>query len=286
MIKPSTATDYQRRMNQVIQYLFDHLDEDIRIDDLAEVAHLSPYHWHRIYTAMQGETVANTIKRLRLNRAANQLANTDLPIKSIAEQAKYSSVEGFSRSFKSAYLQSPAAYRDTGSHSDYKSAIDVQDASRFDVKIEPLDVSHCAAVSHTGSYMHIDQAMGQLMGGLAAQQLLSDAPRMLAVFYDDPELTPAEQLRSAALSPLDTSSNVTAPIEHITLYQGPYAKLLYTGPYADMKDAYQWLYGTWLPDSGFTAADAPAIEEYLNNPQEVPATELQTLMCLPLNLKD
>ena len=93
MIKSTTAIDYQQRMNRVTQYLFNHLDDDVRIDDLAEVAHLSPYHWHRIYTAMQGETVANTIKRLRLGRAADQLANTNNAIKNIAKQAHYSSVE-------------------------------------------------------------------------------------------------------------------------------------------------------------------------------------------------
>ena len=282
MIKSTTAIDYQRRMNRVTQYLFNHLDDDVRIDDLAEVAHLSPYHWHRIYTAMQGETVANTIKRLRLGRAADQLANTDNAIKSIAEQAQYSSVESFGRSFKEVYLKTPAAYRQKGSHSEYKSANITQDHSRFSVSIEPLDVSICAAVVHTGSYMQIDQAMGQLIGDLATRNLLSATTRMMAVFYDDPAITPTDQLRSAALSPIEANTNLPAAVECLTLHQGPYAQLLYTGPYADMKDAYQWLYGVWLPHSDFEAEDAPNVEEYLNNPKDVAPTELQTRMCLPL----
>ena len=282
MIKSSTAVDYQQRMNRVTQYLFKHLDEDIRIDDLAEVAHLSPYHWHRIYAAMQGETVASTIKRLRLGRAADQIANTKNPIKDIAAQAQYSSVESFGRSFKEVYLLTPAVYRRQGSHSEFKSANEAQDNSRFTVVIEPLDVIVCAAMRHTGSYMQIDQAMGQLIGNLATQNLLDESTRMMAVFYNDPAITPTEQLQSAALSPIDATTNLTAPVERLTLHQGPYAKLLYTGPYADMKDAYEWLYGVWLPRSGFEAENAPNVEEYLNNPQDVAPTELQTRMCLPL----
>ena len=130
--------------------------------------------------------------------------------------------------------------------------------------------------------MQIDQAMAQLIGNLATQNLLGESTRMMAVFYDDPAITPTQQLRSAALSPIESSTNLTAPIERLTLHQGLYAQLLYTGPYADMKDAYQWLYGVWLPHSGFEAEDAPIVEEYLNNPQDVAPTKLQSRMCLPL----
>jgi len=87
MTKQATAQNYRDRLNRVISHVHANLDEEIRIDDLAEVAHMSPYHWHRIYKAMQGETVATTVKRLRLERAANQLANTDTAIKEIASAA-------------------------------------------------------------------------------------------------------------------------------------------------------------------------------------------------------
>ena len=63
---------------------------------------------------------------------------------------------------------------------------------------------------------------------------------------------------------------------------GLYARLRYKGPYADMKDAYRWLYNTWLPHSGYEAADAPCFEDYLNNPRDVPPTELLTDIHLPL----
>lgn len=286
MVKQSTTNDYQKRMTRVVDHLHRHLDDPIRIDDLADVAHLSQYHWHRIYTAMQGETVAKTIKRLKLERAASNLANTETPIKDIASAAHYSSVEAFGRAFKDVYSQSPADYRNQGSHTEFKTAIELGDPDRFDVRIEPMDIENCASVSHTGPYMQINHAMAQLFGGLAEQNLLTNDTRMMAVFYDDPNLTEEEHLKSAACSPISKDITLAMPLEQINLHQGNYAKLLYTGPYADMKDAYQWLYGVWLPQSGLELSNAPALEEYLNNPQEVPPTELQTLMCLPLENND
>jgi len=284
--KKTTAADYRQRMNRVIDFLHRHLDQNIRIDDLADVAHLSPHHWHRIYTAMQGETVANTLKRLRLERAANSLANTTTSIRAIAETAQYSTPEAFGRAFKSVYNMTPAAYREQGSHNEFKNANIMDDHERFEVAIDTLDYADCAMVRHSGSYMQINHAMGTLFGALAEQQLLNENSSMMAVFFDDPELVPESELRSAACSPINSDTVLAEPLEKTTLFQGHYAKLLYTGPYADMKDAYQWLYGTWLPNSGLSLADAPAVEQYLNNPQEVPPNELQTLLCLPLESND
>lgn len=280
--KATTTADYRHRMNKVVDYLHRHLNENIRIDDLAEVAHLSPHHWHRIYTAMQGETVATTLKRLRLEQAADSLANTNTTIKTIAITAGYSTTEAFGRAFKDVYSLTPVAYREKGSHTAFKTANLLEDANRFDVEIGKLGFNACASVPHEGAYMKINHAMGTLFGALAEQQLLHEGSVMAAVFLDDPELTAEDTLRSAACSPLAAFEALQPPLEPMNLFGGDYAKLLYTGPYADMKDAYQWLYGIWLPQSGYDVADAPCVECYLNNPQEVPPGELQTLMCLPL----
>lgn len=68
-------TDYQQRLGRVIAYVHDHLDEPLDLNRLAEVAHLSPHHWHRVCHALHGETIAATVRRLRLHRATGDLAN-------------------------------------------------------------------------------------------------------------------------------------------------------------------------------------------------------------------
>lgn len=67
-------TSYEDRLNRVTAYIYDHLDGALDFQTLAEVAALSPYHWHRIYHAVRGETAVATAKRLRLQRAAVDLA--------------------------------------------------------------------------------------------------------------------------------------------------------------------------------------------------------------------
>src|SRR5262245_31013102 len=72
-LERETWRRYERRMRRVIEHVYDHLDQPLDLNALAEVAHLSPHHWHRVYHAMCGETLAQTVKRLRLHRAAGEL---------------------------------------------------------------------------------------------------------------------------------------------------------------------------------------------------------------------
>ncbi len=276
--------NYHDRLKRVLDYVYAHLEDDLSFDRLAEVACLSSYHWSRIYSAMRGETIVATIRRLRLQRAADRLANSDLDIGAVAARAGYGSTDTFGRAFRDAFGESPAAYREKGSHAAFKAANAASDARGFPVVVESLPERRCAGIDHTGSYMEIDHAMGRLFTELVARHALPAQPAMIGVFFDDPDLGPEEELRSRACLPVANSVTMEAPLVEMILRGGPYAKLSYTGPYADMRDAYRWFLGVWLPASGYEPDDAPVFEAYLNDPREVPQTELRTDIHLPLKV--
>jgi AraC family transcriptional regulator len=62
---------YEQRINRVTDFIYAHLDEELDLDRLADVAAMSRWHWHRVYAGMRGETVAATVRRLRLARRPN-----------------------------------------------------------------------------------------------------------------------------------------------------------------------------------------------------------------------
>ena len=278
----STEQSYRERLNRVTAYLHANLETDIGIEELSQVACLSSYHWHRIYHAMSGETVAATLRRLRLQRAADRLANSDMDISKIAGLAQYGSQDAFSRAFRDAYGTSPAAYRRGGSHAAFKAANAKVDAAGFEVVIEHHDAVRCVSVPHQGPYLQIDAAMGALFGALAASGQLSDTTQMQAVFYDDPDLVAAPDLRSAACTPVPKGINLPEGTEELLRPAGHYAKLAYMGPYADMKDAYRWLYGVWLPNSGYEVSESPCFEAYLNSPVDTKPEDLRSDIFLPV----
>lgn len=280
----STQQSYRERLDRVTAFLHANLESNIGIDELADVACLSNYHWHRIYTAMSGETVATTLRRLRLQRAADRLANSDMDISQIAELAQYGSQDAFARAFREAYGKAPGAYRQTGSHTAFKAANESVDAAGFPVSIEQHAAVRYICVPHSGSYMQIDAAMGQLFGVLAQAKLLGPETQMHAVFYDDPDLVETDDLRSAACSPCSDDAEIPEGTQELVRPAGSYAKLEYKGPYADMKDAYRWLFGVWLPNSGYEISENPAFESYLNSPIDTKPEDLRTDIFLPLEL--
>ena len=111
MNERATRTDYADRLERVFRWLADHLDDTLDLARLADVACLSPYHFHRVYRAMQGETAADTVRRLRLHRAAVDLITGELPVARVARRAGYGSQEAFTRARLRMALHRPATGR-------------------------------------------------------------------------------------------------------------------------------------------------------------------------------
>jgi AraC family transcriptional regulator len=98
-MRESTLEDYQQRLLRVLLHIQNHLDDPLQLDELAEVAHFSPYHFHRIFRGMTGESVKEHVRRLRLERAAHRLRFTGQPVTEIAFDAGYQQHEAFTRAF-------------------------------------------------------------------------------------------------------------------------------------------------------------------------------------------
>jgi AraC family transcriptional regulator len=115
--------------------------------------------------------------------------------------------------------------------------------------------------------------------------MLSERTQMQAVFYDDPDLVATEDLRAAACSPCAEDMVLPDGTEELRRPAGTYAVLEYTGPYADMKDAYRWIYGVWLPQSGHEIAERPCFESYLNSPVDTKPEDLRSNIYLPIEVR-
>ncbi len=286
---PRPLSDYHARLQRVSDYIHNHLDEALNLHQLSELACLSPHHWHRIYAAFFGETMAATIKRLRLNRAAGFLAQSLMPIQKVAERSGFANVQSFTRTFSDAYGLPPAAYRAKGQHTEFHYKLPEYKEGAFEVRLAAIETFDVVGVPHQGSFMEIDRAFGTLYGTLSAHAIHGYDLRCLGIYYTDPFAVVERDLRSIACivpnKEVKKKLVTAAPqeiIQTIQIMGGHYAVLHFRGPYASMQAAYRWLFGYWLPKSGFQAADKPLFEEYLNNPRNTAPTDLLTDIYLPI----
>jgi AraC family transcriptional regulator len=273
------GNSYAERVQRAVDYLAAHLDERLDLEALARVACFSPYHFHRIYRALLGETVNDTVRRLRLYRAAIDLLDRELSIERTARRAGYASQAAFTRAFRAEYGKPPARYRGARqvAESDQKSH-----RSSYRVEIVTLPEIRLVAISHRGDYQLASRAFERLMTLAATTGLLSPATRTFGIFYDDPGSVPQAELRSAACITVPADWAPAGELEEASIEAGSYARIVHRGPYTELKSAYDWLYQTWLPQSAEEPRDQPAIEEYLNDPRQVSARDLETAVMMPL----
>lgn len=275
--------DYHARLARVMAHIHDHLDTKLDLDCLAEIAHCSPFHWHRIWHAMYGETLADTVRRLRLQRGSGLLAHTEWPVAEVARRSGYPNARSFARAFRDHYDLQPSAYRRKGSHMRFDTrATAAQEPTDWLLEIRQVPAIRLAGLNHRGSCMDIGKAFEASWAHMLANGLVNEQTQMLAVYFDDPFAVPEKQLASRAGLSLPAGSEAPTPLVVFELGGCRCAVLRHRGPYANMRAAYRWLYGQWLPASGQALADRPVFEVYLNHPRETAPADLLSDICLPL----
>ncbi len=290
-----TLQDYKRRMLRVLVHIQEHLDDPLPLHELAGLACFSPYHFHRVFKGMVGESVKEYVRRLRLERAASQLKLGRASVVDIALAAGYDSHEAFTRSFKVAFGAAPTQFRSarrltkpevpSGLH--YYECVTMRfrtlnRGGSMKVEIKQLKPMHVAFMRHVGPYGEVGKTWDQFLTLMGKDGYLAGNPMMLGICHDDPEVTPPAKIRYDACLAVNGDFDPTGEIGVQDVAGGTYAVATHVGPYSELGRTYAELLGQWIPRSGHELRDAPCFEVYVTDPQSTPAEELMTDIYAPL----
>ncbi len=276
------AQSYEARMLRVIDHIHHAPVDQLSLDDLADVAAMSRFHFHRVFVALRGETAAQTVRRIRLFQAACALVQSDRSIELISANAGYANVPAFARAFRVQYDVPPGRFREQGQIRPMPSAPQKGETKMFDVEIKDLPVRRLASLPHKGEYTAIGHAFERIAMICSTRGLWPQVEGMLGIYYDDPDAVAAEDLRSAAAVIIKSDTPCEDPLIETAVQGGRSAVLSFKGPYAGLREAYLYLYGDWLAQSGAEPRDEPPYEVYLNDPSDTPPEDLLTEICVPL----
>jgi AraC family transcriptional regulator len=308
-MRDSTANFYRDAVQRALQIITGHMDEALDLEGLAKAACLSPFHFHRVFKGMIGETPLELHRRLRLERAAHQLCYTDSSIGEIAYAAGYDAHEPFTRAFHEGYGMNPTAFRKKegvaapacapqpgrGPKTELAAICRIhfpitepvenlipKGDQTMDVQIQTYPEIRVATVRHVGPYNRISEAFGKLGEMAGRHGLIKPGAMMIAVYLDDPETTPTAQLRSDAAISLTAGDALPEGMGELRLPAGSYAVTLHRGSYAKLGDSWLRFMGQWLPQSGRRMGAGFAIEVYLNHPGNAAEGDLRTELRIPI----
>ncbi|QYK42283.1 MAG: AraC family transcriptional regulator [Paracoccaceae bacterium] len=274
---------HQIRIDRVYRHIALNLDGDLSLDRLADVAALSRFHFHRMFSAMTGETVAEAVRRARLNRAAVLVVGGRAPLARIAAEVGYPNIHSFARAVRAAFGVTPAALRRRGVVPPALIPTRKGDLPMHPVRIETVPPLRLAALPHRGPYPSIGATFAALWDRMVAAGLVARiAGPGVAIYYDDPSATPAAELRAHAAVAIGGAEALPEGFDDVTLPGGRCAILTLRGPYTGFPAAWAWLYGQWLPDSGEVPADRAPWEAYLNSPSDTAPADLLSEIRVPL----
>jgi len=305
---------YISRVNRVIDYIQSNLDGNLRLVKLAEVANFSPYHFHRIFGAMVGETPNQFIRRVRVETAAVRLVSSPrLSITRVARMCGYSSSSVFAREFREAFGMSATQFRQGGHRTwrkirqvgsnpdqvDRKQREDSSDLSpyalpkpkakqrrskmKFSVEVKEMPEMHVAYVRHIGPYNQIGGAFEKLMKWAGPRGLVNFPKTIeLTVYHDSPDITEESKLRSDACITVPIGTKVEGEVGTMTVPGGKFAVAHVEIRHDQFGEAWDRLMGEWFPQSGYQPDDRMCYEICLNNPEQHPERKFIVDICEPV----
>ncbi|MFH1197206.1 MAG: AraC family transcriptional regulator [bacterium] len=317
-INPKIEKEYTSRINRAIDYINKNLNKELTLDELACVANFSKFHFHRIFTSVIGETLNQFIQRLRLEKAAAFLiSNPDMSITEISIATGFSSMSLFSRKFKEYFKTTPSDWRNQKSNAgktnsnrsktigntnksfdistfyidgvNQKQLWRIKMDKRKDVNIEVMMLPEMpvAYIRHIGPYkgnQKLFEGLFERLFAWAGSRDLIKFPetKVLAVYYDDPEITEDTKLRVDVCISVPQDTKVDGEVGKAVIPGGKFAVGHFELLSNEYPDAWNAIMGIWLPQSGYQCDDRLCYELYLNSPKDHPEGKCIVDICVPV----
>jgi AraC family transcriptional regulator len=313
---------YIERVNAVIDYIEANLGSELTLAHLADVAHFSPYHFHRVFGMLVGETLARFIGRLRVERAATLVVQQPRrAITAIATDCGFTNPSSFSRAFKEAFGMSATAWRN-GGYLDYQREpgesirdvignigsvtagygiiaaelhadsglmtwrIRAGTLGTATVTVEELPSVHVAYVRHTGRYQGLGEVFTdlftRLMSWAQPRRLVDAESWLLALYHDNPSITEDTKLRVSACLTVPPGTATSGDVGQMDVAGGTFAVGHFELGEQDYPEAWYALAGGWLPDSGYEPDNRHPYERYFIGGEAADPTRQPVDICLPV----
>ncbi len=305
MTSSQIAKENIARINKAIQYIEEHLEKKLLLEEIAKKAHFSPYHFHRLFSLVLGETPNEFITRKRIEKAASFLIHKkEVSITEVSDWVGFSSLPVFSRAFRKFYGLSPNDFKKSSTEKfskickteskkgqiqitfeQYISSIQkslnwIQMNATTEVKI--TERLHLAYISHVGKMDHIGNVYHQLIRWATPKGLMSQENlRMLTIYHDSPKITDPNHLRMSACMVLNQAVNVDGEVGLRTIEPTKCAiSRLEIAPY-EFQTAWESNF-VWMSENGYKKADQDPFEIYYNNPEDHPEGKCIVDLCIPV----
>lgn len=282
--KEETDDMHRQAINRVVDYINGKLYEPINIQELAQTAHISTFHFHRLFKAIIGESVGSYIQRIRLENIAHKLIHAPESISEIAVQTNYGSMNALSKAFKKHFGAAPSVYRKNpelytpGKAISGYSPIPLQPSIQKMKDFEMVYLSVTQANRTRSGFIEI----WKQLKAFVQEHRLDTAGNYLSLSFDDYMITESEKCRYHIGHMVDVPIKPVGKYGVMKVDGGLFAVFRHCGAYSQLENVYANIYRNWLQGSGYVLRNSHSFEVYIKTPDDVPSEELVTDIYIPI----
>ena len=278
-------SDYKNRINRVFEFIDENLESNLSLNKVSEIAFFSPFHFHRVFKFITGETLNEYITRRRMEKSALDLLHNNISTTEIAHKFGYSDNSSFSRTFKRYYGVNPTEFRkeNPNRHSkirqleskngqeypDYEKYIcvinNLKNWIKMNAKIEIKEMAKMdlAYVSSIGP-QNLQNAYGRLMQWATPKGIVNDQTKMVTIYHDSFKVTEASKVRLSASVLLNKPVETDGEIGLTSIQEGKFIVGSFEIGMNEFEKSWTGLY-LWMNENGYKKADREPLEMYHNN---------------------
>ncbi len=254
-----------------IEFVEESLFDQLSVDSIARSAYFSTYHYSRLFKAIVGESVMSYVRKRRLTEAADLLAKSDLSILNIAMDCQFESQEAFTRAFKNQFKLTPGKYRK------HNEPFRLLHKKKFDqntwvhrqqvISTEPKIVSKpmMKVIGIPTIYTLEDFNMMTMWSVFKKRRdeiINFVSPENYFGIYENHQENSSEETLFTYLCCKQVNSFEMLPEKMVsrTIQEQTYAVFTHKGSTETMDVSLGYIWGDWLPKSGYLYTDKPDFE--------------------------
>ena len=260
---PAIRSHHVKRIEAVLDHVERHLAEDLKLETLARLAAISPFHFHRLFLAWTGETLNAFVRRRRLEAAAGRLRHCpEEKITVISLNCGFASPEAFARAFREHFGMTPSQWRSGGWVDWRRPSDDEAPAGPFRIEVKRQEAAEYLFMRARGHYGATARELWDRFLPWVHSLGLGDQP-MAFVGLDDPAIAGPTRCRMDACVQLPAGGHdpgLRLPRRRVEAHW--VAALHYDGPASGIGAGWHALLNDWLPEAAFDMGEGPFFERY------------------------
>lgn len=270
-------------VSRSIDYIMQHLDEEISVEDVADHCHFSKYYFGRVFKKETGESIYSFIKRMKIEQSAiNLKIEKDKSITDIGLEYGYSS-SNYSSAFKKHLKVSPSGFRKGIDRTWAPNPFYPEKHARFQsfekydqqIQIQELNDFRVIHERFIGNYLEL----GENWLGFTEKykEYLKADTLLIERFYDDPTITSVDK----CMYDLCMTVEKNCSLDNVaTIEGGKFAVCRFDGLIEDIFPALQGMFNTWMPESGYEMDERYGLDIYRAVDRE--NTRVVMDLCIPV----